>query len=93
VSVVIFNYVDPTLLQVSSFVSTTTFVPSYKAVREIKSNPLKAALVKAVLEECRMKKDDGSLPSPELVLRRAAAAGKVTCVETLLKHAENIDVN
>lgn len=63
---VIFNYVDPALLQIPS---SATFVPSYKAVRETKPDPLKAALVKVVLEDCRAKKDGGSLPSPALALR------------------------
>lgn len=93
VSDVIFNYIDPTLLQALSSARTTTFLSSYKAVQEIKPNPLKVTLVKAVLEECRTKKDDRNLPSPELALCRAAAAGKVKCVETLIKHAENIDIN
>lgn len=64
-----------------------------ETIQKSNSDPLKVALVKTALEECRTKKGSGNLPSPELALHMAAAARKIKCVETLINYPKNIDIN
>ncbi len=46
----------------------------------------------SVLSQCKIAKDGDKLPTPELALRRAAAANKINCIKILLK-INNIDIN
>lgn len=56
-------------------------------------NILDLQKVVSLLGLCKLKKDGDILPTPELALRRAAAAGKIDLIRDLIKNVKDIDIN
>jgi hypothetical protein len=63
---------------------------NYEQLR--KSDIKNRRLVLEALEQCKVNKDHGKLPDPELALRRASAAGKINIIRTLLDNVHDLDI-
>lgn len=59
----------------------------------LKRNITNSNLLSKLLKECQLPKDGAQLPSPELALRRAAAAGKIKCIQGIIELVKDININ